>query len=181
MHPTIRTALLPLLLLGACDRPDSDASSDSAAIDSFRLEADSIALDMARIIAATSNRAGTLATASDTAQWTARLQGEHVSVIEERVRMVDGTTAVRGYFFGTTGALEQVSEQRRVAGAVSRVVQTQLAFSDSGATATRTINGDSTSVPQADIDVLRRRAALLLQAVRAAPPREFAPPDSAAR
>ena len=111
------TTLLLLLSLGGCRSGDNaTVTGDSARIDTLRAQADSIAQDMARALASTGTRTGSWSSteSTETSEWTARMQGEHVSVIEERVKLGNDGVAIRGFFFAQSGALEQISEQRKV-------------------------------------------------------------------
>jgi hypothetical protein len=168
------------VLVAAC-RNDEKVHPDSARADSFRVVADSIALDMARAIASQTSRSGQWTDAADSSEWTARMQGEHVSIIEERVRLRDSGTAVRGFFFGKSGALEQVSEQRRQpvkradGRMVMQLVETQIEFVEAGARARRTIDNKTADVSADEIEQFRRHAAELVQAARRAPASPPAP------
>jgi hypothetical protein len=170
---------LPLMLsLGACrSGDDAAATNDSAQVDPLRSQADSIARDMARAIAATSTRTGswTSTESTETSEWTARMQGEHVSVIEERVKIGNAGIAIRGFFFAHSGALEQISEQRKVIDSTTvrrteRVSETRIDFSGTTPTAQRTIDGKPSTVTAAEIEQFKRHAAELVNAARNSSP-----------
>lgn len=170
--------LLLCLLLAACGSGDkASLAGDSTKSDVLRMQADSIALDMARAIAASSTRSGnwTSTGSAETSEWTARMQGEHVSVIEERVNLGNTGVAIRGFFFASTGALEQISEQRRVTAAAAgrasqEVSETRIDFSGATPTATRMLDGKPSPVTAAEIEQFRRHAAELVNAARNSSP-----------
>ena len=175
----IRPALLLLLLITAACKSGDDknaVSSDSARLDSLRAASDSIARDMARVITDASTRTGswTSTESAETSEWAARMQGEHVSVIEERVTLPNGT-ATRGFFFASTGALEQVSEQKRVrssssGGASDEVTETRIDFTGATPVGTRVTNGQNTTVDAQEIEQYKRHAAILINAARNSSP-----------
>ena len=172
--PVIRIPVLCLAFLVAISCRDQDkVNPDSARADSFRVLADSIALDMARAIASTGSRSGQWADAGDSSEWTARMQGEHVAIVEERVRFRDSSTAIRGFFFGASGALEQISEQRREQAPNGQdnvqLIETQIEFTEAGTRGRRTVDGTTQEVPQEYIEQLRRHAAELVRLAQQAP------------
>ena len=160
-----------LLASLACRSGEEGSSSDSSQIDSIRAQSDSVALEMARAIASTSISSGAWSADGDSSTWTARMLGEHVSIIEEQVRFADGGTAVRGYFFAQTGELEQISEARRPGqGSSSRASETRIDFTDSLPRAERQVEGATASVTAEEIRSLQAHAAELVNAARAAAP-----------
>ena len=174
-----RSAMILLLFsLGGCrSGDDATVAGDSSRIDTLRTQADSIAQDMARAIAATSTRSGSWSSteSTETSEWTARMQGEHVSVIEERAQLGDSGIAIRGFFFAQSGALEQISEQRKVidASSVRRtevVSETRIDFSGPTPTAQRTVDGNASTVSAAEVEQFKRHAAELVNAARNSAP-----------
>lgn len=172
---TITATLTATLLFAGCEsRPASDADkpADAALFDSvlnssFSTEADSLAREMARTFGEMTTRTGSTVNGSDTSSWTARIQGENVQVIEERISRPSGSTA-RVFFFTPTGSLEQLSEQRvqmKADGSVEST-QTQIDFADDRARAVRRAGDKELTVSDAEIADLVRHAQSLVEAVR---------------
>ncbi len=173
--PSHRLRLIALcasatLVATACDSKSAQSLQDSTvSAPDYVSSADSIAQEMAQSFASMSAGAGIFVSGRDTSDWTARLQGEHVSIIEERARLRDGV-AVRAYFFSPNGNLEQLSEQfkRSGVGVKEQIVETQIDFTGNEPRAIRTINGEVATASAEEINAALRHAASLLNAVRAA-------------
>jgi hypothetical protein len=103
------------------------------------------------------------------------MQGEHVAVIEERAKLGNSGIAIRGFFFAQSGALEQISEQRKVidSSTVRRSEvssETRIDFSGATPVAQRTVDGKPSTVTAEEIAQFRRHAAELVNAARNSSP-----------
>jgi len=169
MQSRVLVVALAFLTAGCTASEKAPEQTDSSDVAAFRLQADSIAHEMALAISSIATRTGTWKAAGDSSEWTARMQGEHVAVLEERMVFADSGSAVRGYFFGASGALEQISERRMIRrGTAEQTSETEIDFTDAGARGKRTIDGDIKGVSSNEIEALRRHAAELIAAARAA-------------
>ena len=155
------------LVLLACGGDKTQTVADTSDVSEFRSMADSLAQEMASELAATQTRTGTLTVGDTTSDWTARMRDSLPVIIEERVRVGNNVAMARVFFFDEVGAIEQISEQRTEStGNSPRTTETIIEAQAGNVSARRTVNGDTTTVPDADITRLRQRAATLMEAVR---------------